>query len=169
LAYPSAPDNPTLETIAHSTFGNQVVGNYDTRLATGNAFIYNITTGTYTTNDVPGALSTTAYGIYGNLIAGGYSTVGPGGGVGIGSAYIYNESTGVWTTYNHPGAVETHFEGITGGGQAGSYISSPIGPVLTGRSMPRCSISMPWAIRPGSIIRFPVRLLPRRIRFTGTR
>jgi subtilase-type serine protease len=121
LAYPSAPGNPTLETIAHSTFGNQVVGNYDTRLATGNAFIYNITTGTYTTNDVPGALSTTAYGIYGNLIAGGYSTVGPGGGVGIGSAYIYNESTGVWTTYNHPGAVETHFEGITGGGQAGSY------------------------------------------------
>jgi subtilase-type serine protease len=121
LAYPSAPGNPTLETIAHSTFGDQVVGNYDTRLATGNAFIYNITTGTYTTNDVPGALSTTAYGIYGNLIAGGYSTVGPGGGLGIGSAYIYNETTGVWTTYNHPGAIETHFEGITGGGQAGSY------------------------------------------------
>jgi subtilase-type serine protease len=121
LAYPSASGNPTLETIAHSTFGNQVVGNYDTRLATGNAFIYNISTGSYVTNNVPGALSTTAYGVYGNLIAGGYSTVGPGGGLGIGSAYIYNETTGVWTTYNHPGAIETHFEGISGGGQAGSY------------------------------------------------
>ena len=121
LVYPSASGNPTLETIAHSTFGNQVVGNYDTRLATGNAFIYNITNGTYVTNNVPGALSTTAYGIYGNLIAGGYSTVGPGGGLGIGSAYIYNQTSGVWTTYNHPGAIETHFEGISGGGQAGSY------------------------------------------------
>jgi subtilase-type serine protease len=122
LVYPSASSsNPTLETIAHSTFGNQVVGNYDTRLATGNAFIYNINTGTYVTNNFPGALSTTAYGIYGNLIAGGYSTVGPGGGLGIGSAYIYNETTGAWTTYNHPGAIETHFEGISGGGQAGSY------------------------------------------------
>ena len=44
LVYPGAS---TLETIAHSTFGNQVVGNYDTRLATGNAFIYTISTGAY--------------------------------------------------------------------------------------------------------------------------
>ena len=59
LVYPGAS---TLETIAHSTFGNQVVGNYDTRLATGNAFIYTISTGAYGTNDFPGAVSTTAYG-----------------------------------------------------------------------------------------------------------
>ena len=32
----------TLFTIAHSTFGHQVVGDYDTDLATGNAFIYDI-------------------------------------------------------------------------------------------------------------------------------
>ena len=52
-----------------------MVGNYDTRLATGNAFIYNIDTGTYTTNNIPGAISTTAYGIYGDKIAGGYGEV----------------------------------------------------------------------------------------------
>src|SRR5271157_5372492 len=71
LVYPGAS---TLETIAHSTFGNQVVGNYDTRLATGNAFIYTISTGAYVTNDFPGAVSTTAYGVWGNKIAGGYNS-----------------------------------------------------------------------------------------------
>ena len=42
--------------------GNNIVRNYDTRLATGNAFIYKISTGTYTTNNFPDAVSTTAYG-----------------------------------------------------------------------------------------------------------
>ncbi len=42
LQYPGAPGAATLNTIPHSTFGNQVVGNYDTQLATGNAFLYNI-------------------------------------------------------------------------------------------------------------------------------
>lgn len=118
LSYPGAP---VLETIAHSTFGNQIVGNYDTRLATGNAFIYNIKIGTYTTNNMPGAVSTTAYGVWGDKIAGGYADLGPGGGPGFERGYIYDESTGVWTSYNHPGAVATHFEGITGGGRAGQY------------------------------------------------
>jgi len=121
LAYPSAPGAATLETIAHSTFGNQVVGNYDTRLATGNAFIYTISTGTYVTNNVPGALSTTAYGVFGNMIAGGYTPLGPGGGPGLDRGYIYDQTTGRFTSYNYPGAVFTHFEGITGGGSAGTY------------------------------------------------
>ena len=34
LAFPNPPGDQTLETIAHSTFGNQVVGNFDTRVAT---------------------------------------------------------------------------------------------------------------------------------------
>jgi uncharacterized protein with beta-barrel porin domain len=118
LQYPNPPGDTTLFTIAHSTFGDQLVGNYDTRLVTGNAFIYDISTGTFTNNNKPGAASTTAYGIWGNLIAGGYTDPGTGG---VGHGYIYNESTGVWTTYDHPGAVATHFEGITGGGQAGTY------------------------------------------------
>jgi len=122
LAYPGTSAAPTLETIAHSTFGNQVVGNYDTRLATGNAFIYTINTGAYTTNNFPSpsggsVVSTTAYGVWGDKIAGGYTPPG----IGFERGYIYDETTGVWTTYNHPGAVFTHFEGITSAGRANTY------------------------------------------------
>jgi len=118
LAYPGAD---TLYTIAHSNFGNKVVGDYDTRLATGNAFIYDIDAGTYTTNNIPGAISTTAYGIYGDKIAGGYAKALPGGGLGPEHGYIYDQATGNYETYDHPGAVATHFEGITGAGRSGEY------------------------------------------------
>ena len=108
------PGGSTLNTLAHSTFGNQVVGNYDTILATGNAFIYDIPTGTFTTNNRPGAVSTTAYGVYGNRIAGGYAAPTLHG-------YIYNQDTGIFTSYDAPGSVVTHFEGITGGGRANTF------------------------------------------------
>lgn len=121
LAYPSAPGNPTLFTIAHSTFGDTVVGNYDTQLVTGNAMTYTISTGAYATNNKPGAVSTTAYGVYGDMIAGGYANVGPGGGIGFEHGYLYNQITGAWTTYDHPGAIITHLEGITGAGRSGEY------------------------------------------------
>jgi outer membrane autotransporter protein len=120
LVFPSGEDE-TLYTIAHSTFGNQLVGNYDTRLATGNAFIYNIDTGVYTTNNIPGAISTTAYGIYGDMIAGGYGAVMIGDGIHAEHGYIYNQITDTYVTYDHPGAVATHFEGITGAGRSGEY------------------------------------------------
>lgn len=121
LAFPDAsPSNPTLFTIAHSTFGDTVVGDYDTRLATGNAMIYTISTGTYTTNNKPGAASTTAYGVYANMIAGGYFDV-PGGGIGAEHGYLYNRTTDTWTQYDHPGAVVTHLEGITSAGRSGEY------------------------------------------------
>lgn len=117
LLFPSAPGDTTLFTIAHSNFGNQLVGNYDTRLATGNAFIYNISAGTFTTNNVPGALSTTAYGVYGNRIAGGYADTAT-----TLRGYIYNQDTATFTTYNAPGgSLVTHFEGITSGGLANTY------------------------------------------------
>lgn len=121
LRYPDG--SSTLYTIAHSTFGNQVVGNYDTRLATGNAFIYNIPTGTFTTNNKPGAISTTAYGVYGNRIAGGYGENSGPGPVPIPTehGYIYNQVTNVFTRYDAPNSVLTHFEGITGGGRANTY------------------------------------------------
>ncbi len=121
LAYPSASGNPTLFTIAHSTFGDTVIGNYDTQLATGNAMIYTISTGTYATNNKPGAVSTTAYGVYGNMIAGGYANVGPGGGIGFEHGYLYNTTTDTWRTYDHPDAIVTHLEGITGAGRTGEY------------------------------------------------
>ena len=113
------PGSSTIDTIPHSNFGNQVVGNYDTILATGNAFIYDIPSGTFTTNNRPGAVSTTAYGIYGGRIAGGTTDPGPGG---VLHGYIYNQSTGVFTLYDAPGATAvTHFEGITSGGRANTY------------------------------------------------
>ena len=117
LFYPGAS---TINTIPHSNFGNQVVGNYDTILATGNAFIYDIPSGTYTTNNRPGAVSTTAYGVYGNRIAGGSTDPGPGG---VLHGYIYNQSTGAFTMYDAPGVgtVATHFEGITSGGRANTF------------------------------------------------
>ncbi|WP_127090842.1 autotransporter outer membrane beta-barrel domain-containing protein [Aquabacter cavernae] len=121
LQYPSSGGSPTLFTIAHSTFGNQVVGNYDTQLDTGNAFIYDIRTGAYTTNNKPGAISTTAYGIWGDKIAGGYFEAAPGGGLGPEKGYIYDKVTGTFTEYNHPGAIATHFEGIVGAGRTDEY------------------------------------------------
>ena len=87
LAFPGAD---TEFTIAHSVFGNHVVGNYDTRLATGNAFIYDINAGTYTTNNIPGAISTTAYGIYGDMIAGGYGELFVNGVLHAEHGYIYD-------------------------------------------------------------------------------
>lgn len=113
-----AGGSTTLNTIAHSTFGNQVVGNFDTMLATGNAFLYDIPSGTFTTINRPGAVSTTAYGVYGNRIAGGSTD-----GLGLSRAYILNQDTGVYTTYNAPGIgnVVTHFEGITSGGRANTF------------------------------------------------
>ncbi|SHE85763.1 outer membrane autotransporter barrel domain-containing protein [Kaistia soli DSM 19436] len=121
LAYPDGSGAQTLYTIAHSNFGNQAVGDYDTDLATGNAFIYDIDTGTYTTNNIPGAISTTAYGIYGDKIAGGYAMAEIGGGAGPEHGYIFDQTTGTYTTYDHPGAVATHFEGITSAGRSGEY------------------------------------------------
>ena len=107
-------------TIGHSTFGNQLVGNWDTgNAAVGNAFLYNIAAGSMTTINRPGPYtSTTAYGVYGNRIAGG-SSLGPG----LSRAYILNQDTGVYTDYDAPGVgtVVTHFEGITGGGRANTY------------------------------------------------
>jgi subtilase-type serine protease len=121
LVVPNPPAQTVGFTIPHSTFGNQVVGDYSTNIQPGNAFIYDIPTGTYTTNNKPGALSTDAYGIWGDHIVGGYSEIGPGGSAAIGHGYLYSEATGEFTTYDHPGAVVTHFEGITGGGRANTY------------------------------------------------
>jgi hypothetical protein len=123
-------------TIAHSHYGNQVVGNYDTTLANGNAFSYNTATGIYTSLNKPSALSTTAYGVYGgvsgNVIAGGYANVVTSKLNGTGTVgYIYNQQgTGDYVTYVAPvssGApsgtttVATHFEGITGAGATKTY------------------------------------------------
>ncbi|WP_159436455.1 autotransporter domain-containing protein [Pseudovibrio sp. Tun.PSC04-5.I4] len=124
----SDPTDDTKFTIAHSNFGSYAVGNYDEHLSTGSAFIYNMSTGNYDTLNINGSgnaspISTTAYGVYGDKIAGGYADVdlGPGEDSGFEHGYIYDMSIGTYETYNHPSAAFTHFEGITGAGKAGEY------------------------------------------------
>ncbi len=73
-----------LNSIAHSTMGDLVVGNYDTNLATGKAFIYNFDSNIWTDLNPEGTASVTAYGIWQNTattytIAGGASDVNEDG------------------------------------------------------------------------------------------
>ena len=126
LNYPGATN-----TIPHSTFNGLVVGNWDVLAVAnpdymsyplaGNAFIYNIDTQVFTTNNAPNALSTTAYGIYDNLIAGGYADTPAINGIQAEHGYIYDMTAGTWHGYDHPGAIITHFDGITGGTTPGAY------------------------------------------------
>lgn len=116
-------------TIAHSTMGDLVVGNYDLAGQPGsaNAFIYNIKTKIYSVLDI-GSL-TSAYGIWRNgdnpstsyTIAGGYKS---GHGLNKGFLLNYDPATGRVTdltnfSYNNDPGIITHFEGITG--VAGGY------------------------------------------------
>jgi len=111
-------------TIAHSTMGDLVVGNYDIagKPGSGNGFIYNIKTKAYTLLNI-GELAT-AYGIWQNgdstsssyTIAGGYKN---GNGLNVGFLVNYDSSNGRFTglsdfTYDNTPGIVTHFEGITG-------------------------------------------------------
>jgi uncharacterized protein with beta-barrel porin domain len=108
-------------TVAHSQFGNQVVGNINTNTALGTPFIYNIANGTWSSNSVPLSVTSSAYGIWADRIAGGFTSLPSSGGLSHG--YIYNETTRAFTTYDAPGTnvIETHFEGITAGGRANEF------------------------------------------------
>ncbi|MBV1795954.1 hypothetical protein [Siccirubricoccus sp. G192] len=117
-----------LNTIAHSTMGDLVVGNYDTSLSTGHAFIFDMTTGQWTDLNPAGSLSVTAYGIWQNdgststsyTIAGGYSDLNR---LGLDAGYLVDYDSGThafshFTTFqfdNRPlAALISHFDGITG-------------------------------------------------------
>jgi hypothetical protein len=119
LAYPT--NGAPVDTAPHSIFGNQVVGIYFTSGTRGgeigNAFNYDISTGTYKTHNFPGAFSTEAYGVWGSLVAGTYAAKKGGPLAG----YIFDEKTRTWTSYNYPGATATIFHGITGGGRHDTY------------------------------------------------
>ena len=126
---PRRPRCIVMDTIAHSTMGHLVVGNYDLKPAvgggvvSGNAFIYNISTRRYTLLRLHGSLSTKSsfYGIWQDggpgspwyTLAGGSSVRGGQRGLLI----RYNERTGrfgrpfLFTYANRP--VPTHFDGIT--------------------------------------------------------
>lgn len=115
---------PVANTLCHSTMGDLVVGNYDLagQPASGNGFIYNVQTRTYTLLEV-GNLAT-AYGIWQNggsgstayTVTGGYVAEGD---VNTGFLLNYDSATGVVTdvtslSFNGEPGIVTHFEGITG-------------------------------------------------------
>jgi subtilase-type serine protease len=120
------------QTIAHSNFGStsfKAVGNCDSidgagpglgvYPASGHAFLYDSASKSFTRIDMPGALSTTAYGIWIDgaevAVAGGYTR-------GLAThAYVRGLTSGKIVTFDYPGAAVTHFEGITGAGGAGNY------------------------------------------------
>ena len=127
-----SPGEAVINTLGHSTMGGIVVGNYDTALLKGIAFIYNINTQQYySLVKQGGSASLTAYGIWYNggtsyTIAGGYSVVDEGG---VDAGFITDwdsstQQTSNFTTLNYNNSpldlVGTHFEGITTDG-AGGY------------------------------------------------
>jgi len=121
-----------MDTIAHSTMGNLVVGNYDLSLGhgvSGNAFIYNMTTGQWTLLQLGGSLAsgTTLYGIWQNGGPGSPDYTLAGGSNAHGSSpsgnqraflMTYNEQTGdfgqpAYYNYGNTPQLATHFDGIT--------------------------------------------------------
>jgi hypothetical protein len=121
-------------TIAHSTMGDLVVGNYDLNpgvpggLISANAFIYNMSTHLWTLLRLGGSMSslTTLYGIWQNggsgspnyTLAGGSSAHGSSLGTQRAFLMNYNERTGVFGSptfysYGNAPAAVTHFDGIT--------------------------------------------------------
>ncbi len=119
-----------MDTIAHSTMGDLVVGNYDLNpsvpggVISDNAFIYNMARNQWTLLRLGGSMSnaTTLYGIWQN---GGdkspsYTLAGGSAATGAKLAFLmnYNERTGAFGTpryfsYGNAPAKITHFEGIT--------------------------------------------------------
>jgi parallel beta-helix repeat protein len=129
------PDSPhclVMDTIAHSTMGNLIVGNYDLSPGhgvSGNAFIYNMSTHQWTLLQLGGSLSsgTTLYGVWQNGGPGSPSYTLAGGSLAHGSsphgnmrAFLmnYNEQTGAFGkprfyNYGNSPVLFTHFDGIT--------------------------------------------------------
>jgi hypothetical protein len=119
-----------MDTIAHSTMGDLVVGNYDLNpsvpggLASGNAFIYNMTKRQWTLLDLGGSMSslTTLYGIWqdGGDNSSQYTLAGGSLANGTQQAFLmnYNERTGTfgqpkYYSYGNRPTLFTHFDGIT--------------------------------------------------------
>lgn len=124
----SVPSNLTTGTVAntvpHSVMGQIVVGNYNLVgvPASGNAFLYNTTSGSYSIFSIGGTQNlTSAYGVWQNS-ADSYTIVGGSQIAGINKAYIvdYVLSTGSFgtPTYFAPRgesvSIYSHFEGVSG-------------------------------------------------------
>ncbi|MCE5293445.1 MAG: hypothetical protein LLF94_02370 [Chlamydiales bacterium] len=122
---------PVLNVIAHSTMGGFVVGNYDTQLDEGKAFIYDIKNDLYYDITHPNAKSITAYGIWHNgghcyTICGGFSDVDSIEGFETGYLIDWdskNKKLCNFRTYYYNNdkthAIASHFDGITSDGKGG--------------------------------------------------
>lgn len=129
------PGRKIINTIVHSNMGEMAVGNYDTDLITGKAFIYDINAQKYYAITESGAKSITAYGIWHNggtsyTIAGGYSDADF---KGISTGYIvdWDSATNTfsnWASYNYKNqpvdSIISHFEGITTDGKGGYNLAA---------------------------------------------
>jgi len=119
-----------MDTIAHSTMGDLVVGNYDLNpsvrggVVSGNAFIYNMARHWWTLLELGGSLSskTSLYGIWqdGGDRSPHYTLVGGSSARGTQQGFLmnYNERTGAfgrpkYYSYGNAPALATHFDGIT--------------------------------------------------------
>lgn len=123
--------SPVLNTIAHSTMGQLVVGNYNTQDGQSKAFIYDILTQTYYDIIKPNAITVTAYGIWHNkhnsyTICGGFSNDNHISGVDTGYLVDWDNKYhrfSNWRDYSYNNlsarAVITHFNGITSDGKGG--------------------------------------------------
>lgn len=135
IDFPSTMTETVLDTLAHSTSGGLVVGNYDTDLAMGKAFVYDINGNSWVELVKPGAVSITAYGIWYNggtqyTIAGGYSDANI---QGIDHGYLVDwdsatQTTSNWTSYDYRnrhriGVDVSHFNGITSDDNGGFYLT----------------------------------------------
>lgn len=124
-----------LNTICHSTNGGLVVGNYDTVLIQGKAFIYDIKNKKYYDIVKKGAKSITAYGIWYNggnsyTICGGYSNLNPSSGVDSGYLVDWDNKQkkfSNWRSFNYGNnpinSIVTHFDGITTDNCGGYYLT----------------------------------------------
>jgi len=120
-----------LNTVPHSTMGNLVVGNWDTKAAIGHAFIYDIAAGSMRNFNPTGSLSVTAYGIWQNTdgtytIAGGFSDINN---KGVDEGYLVDyDPTNILHPFSHVTKYQfnnqtsqiSHFDGISGNPD-GSY------------------------------------------------
>ncbi|MEI6373111.1 MAG: peptidoglycan-binding domain-containing protein [Actinomycetes bacterium] len=131
--YKSITTDSLKNTIAHSTRGGLVVGNFDTRLVAGRAFVTNTSGSSWFEITKAGAVSITAYGIWYNspgqyTIAGGYFSPPVGTAKPVEHAYLVNYASATrtlsgWTSYDYgnrtSGDLITHFDGITPDGSGG--------------------------------------------------
>ena len=128
-----------LNVIAHSVHGGIVVGNFDTKIYSGRAFIYNIATGKFLEIVYSDATSVTAYGIWHNggtsyTIVGGYSEIGDRdlpAGIAKGLVVDWDsdsEEFANWTSYEYDDqpvkSIFYHFSGIAPYGKDGYALSA---------------------------------------------